>query len=296
VPRRCMLQPVGPGVTLLLLLTVLGCGAQQGAESPGAGPQPAPGTPASTLTFITYNVLADQERADERLPALFRLLAESSADVIALQEVSPWFAARLLREEWAKGYRTTLGDPAAGAPGGLAFLTRLPIEKQEFRRLPGRQGRGVLVVRLRAADRSLAVATVHLESFLEAGEARARQLDEVLPLLADADDAVLLGDFNFGDGEQPETGRLPAAFADLWKKLRPAEPGLTWNMEKSAMARDGSFQGEKSRRLDRILLRSEFWVPESVRIVGDDPVRKGEAGLFPSDHFGLLASVGRKRG
>ncbi len=286
-PTICALLAMG-------FFAVCGCGSDQqigtdgGRSEPGTTATPAP----ATLTFATYNVLVDPTRADERLPSLLKVLGDSNADVIALQEVTPWFAERLLSEEWARGYHTTLGEPREGAPGGLAILSRLPIKKQEYRPLTSRQGRGVLVVRLKAADRSLAVATVHLESPLQAGEARARQLGEILPLFAGADDAVLLGDFNFGDGEEPETGRLPAAFVDLWRALRPDQPGLTWNIEKSAMAHDGSFPGEKSRRLDRILVRSAFWAPKDVRIVGDAPVKPGDAGLFPSDHFGLVGTVG----
>lgn len=295
-------QPAKPPRTWLpmalwiagILLALCSCGSDRAQKPAKPEFKPVTSGPATLPTFATYNVLADQNRADERLPVLLRILGETSADVIALQEVTPPFAERLLREEWAKIYNTTLGDPRGGVPGGLAILSRLPVEKQEYRRLSGRQGRGVLTVRLRTAGRSLAVATVHLESPLEAGEVRAQQLGEILPLLAGADEAVLMGDFNFGDGEQPETAGLPASFVDLWTALRPGEPGFTWNIEKSPMARDGSFPGEKSRRLDRILLCSKSWAPERVWIVGDEPAVNGDAGLFPSDHFGLLGRICRK--
>jgi hypothetical protein len=57
------------------------------------------------------------------------------------------------------------------------------------------------------------------------------------------------------------------------------------------MAKSGSFPGEKSRRIDRILLRSAVWKPGSIRILGDAPVMPGDRSLFPSDHFGLVGSV-----
>lgn len=50
----------------------------------------------------------------------------------------------------------------------------------------------------------------------------------------------------------------------------------------------------KSRRLDRILIRSSLWKPASVRIVGDQPVTPGDKSLFPSDHFGLTGTVTRE--
>jgi poly(A) polymerase len=242
------------------------------------------------LTFVTYNVLADRKDAAKRVPALLKLLENSSADVIALQEVAPWFMKALFAQEWTRKYHPAPAREDTQAPGGLLILSKTPILKHGFYRLAGRQGRGVLAVKLKASGRELLVATVHLESPLESGRIRAKQLTSVLGLLGDKDDAVLLGDFNFGDGEQPETRTLPKSYVDPWPLLKKGQPGYTWNIEKSDMARRGSFPGEKSRRLDRILMRSKFWKPKSVSIIGDTPVKKGDKSLFPSDHFGLMAT------
>jgi hypothetical protein len=73
--------------------------------------------------------------------------------------------------------------------------------------------------------------------------------------------------------------------------VHPKDPGYTWNIEVSDMARKGSFPGEPSRRLDRILVRSNVWVPEKIRIIGDKPVVPKNKELFPSDHFGLIATL-----
>jgi hypothetical protein len=71
--------------------------------------------------------------------------------------------------------------------------------------------------------------------------------------------------------------------------LRRGEAGCTWNIEKNEMARRGSFPGEGSRRLDRILIRSRTWKPKAVRLLGTEPLSTERKDLFPSDHFGLLA-------
>lgn len=136
------------------------------------------------------------------------------------------------------------------------------------------------------------VATTHLESPLAEGPVRGRQLDAIFPRLKDADDAVFLGDFNFGDAE-PEEKRIDSAYVDLWKSLKANDPGYTWNIETSDMARKGSFPGEKSRRLDRILLRTPLWKAKGIRIIGDQPIPPGKKDLFPSDHFGLVATIAR---
>lgn len=242
------------------------------------------------LTLVTYNVLADTVELKKRGPALMKLLQETDADVIALQEVVPWFTALLVKEEWAKAYQTTKIRPEEA--GGQFILSRLPIEKASVHKLPGPQGRTVLVVSLKIGGRRLDVATTHMESPLLDGPTRAKQLDAIFPRLRDADDAVFLGDLNFGDGEAEEK-KLDGAYVDLWKALKPNDPGFTWNIEMSDMAKKGSFIGEKSRRLDRILIRSTVWRPKEVRIFADQPITPGKKDLFPSDHFGVLGVVAR---
>src|SRR5690606_23614534 len=129
---------------------------------------------------------------------------------------------------------------------------------------------------------------------------RAAQLDEIFAELGrERDDpgvvaTVFCGDLNFGDGEQPDTAHLDPEFVDLWTTLRPGEPGFTWDIEHSAMARLGSFVGEPSRRLDRILLRSRGFAPAAIEIIGDRPVEPADRGLFPSDHFGLIGEIARR--
>src|SRR5262249_34663454 len=162
----------------------------------------------------------------------------SDADVIALQEVVPWFSAAVVKEEWARGYQMPKIKPEDA--GGQWILSKMAIEKASVHKLPGPQGRTVLIASLKIGNRKLDVATTHLESPLQDGPVRAKQIDAILPRLRDADDAVLLGDFNFGDGE-PEEKKLDAAYVDVWRSLKPSESGMTWNIEASDMAKKGSF-------------------------------------------------------
>ena len=242
------------------------------------------------LTLVTYNVLGDPVDLKRRVPALLRLLEECKADVIALQEVVPWFTSAVSKEEWARSYQMPKLKPEEA--GDQWILSKIPIEKASVHKLPGPQGRTVLIATLKLGGRRLDIATTHMESPLQDGPVRAKQIDVILPRLRDADDAVFLGDFNFGDGEAEEK-KLDTAYIDLWKALRPKEAGLTWDIETSDMAKKGSFPGEKSRRLDRILLRSSVWKPKEIRIIGDQPLNAGKKDLFPSDHFGLMGAVTR---
>ena len=255
-----------------------------------AGDAPAP----DRLTVVTCNILAEEIPSARRQAALLNLLEESGADVIALQEVGRSWRDALLGAAWVKAsYGWTREGASPLVPNGNFILSRHPIRKASSATLPGRQGRTGLKAVIDVGGRELAVATTHMESRLEDGPVRAKQLDALFRLLRDAEDAVLLGDLNFGDGEEPETTHLEKAYADLWLSLRPGEAGFTWNIEASEMARKGSFPGERSRRLDRILVRSTAWKPKAVRIIGDQPVTPGDRKLFPSDHFGVVGVIER---
>ncbi|MBN1770438.1 MAG: endonuclease/exonuclease/phosphatase family protein [Deltaproteobacteria bacterium] len=254
------------------------------------------GGQATTLSLLTYNVLADPLAVQERVPRLLEVIGESKADVVALQEVAPWFLELLAREAWIGEYDYSRFDGAMAAPGGQLILSRFPIQASYYRVLPGPQRRTVVVSTIAVNGRSIAIATTHLDSPLESGPTRAEQLDAIFGMLEPADEAILAGDLNFGDGEEPETSHLPSSYVDLWLNLAGGMPGYTWNIEASDMARLTSFPGEPSRRLDRIIVRSVEWVPGAVSIVGDSPVHPGSKDLFPSDHFGVLGVLKPARG
>jgi endonuclease/exonuclease/phosphatase family metal-dependent hydrolase len=266
----------------------------EATASPAPGARRAHGR-TGALTLLTYNVLGDRSLAEARGPALLEIIRESDADIVALQEVRRWFLARLLAEPWfAERYRGTTHEGGHMVARGLYVMSSFPIERTVTELLPGAQLRMALVVTIRVNNRTLALADVHLESPLDAGPVRARQLERVFPLVENADDAVVLGDFNFGEGEEPESSGLDPRYEDAWRALRAGQPGHTWDVGRNPMARRNSFPGEKSRRLDRVLVRSSVWRPVGARILGDRPVAPGNTGVFPSDHFGLAVRLEAK--
>jgi len=280
----------------------LGCGRQTTSADESAPQRDTSVTvePRVSVRVLSYNVLADEIAVDRRIPALMRVMERARPDVLALQEVAPWFLDWMAGSGWLSEFELARIDGQIARPNGQLIASRLPTRATRSRRLPGKQGRTVLIthVELGAGER-LCVATTHMESFLEDGPIRAAQLDEIFAELAtERDDpavvaTVVCGDLNFGDGEQPDSAHLDPEFVDLWTASRPGEPGYTWDIERSEMARLGSFVGEPSRRLDRILLRSREWLPGAIEIIGDQPVEPGDRSLFPSDHFGLIGDLVR---
>lgn len=242
------------------------------------------------VKLLTYNVLADPISTELRIPALLAILKNSDADIIALQEVSDWFIELLLKEKWISAYHFTKQDGKVLAPRGLLLLSKTPIKKTTWDFLPSRQKRAYLFIETEINGFPFHIATCHLDSFLEDGPKRAEQLKWIFDALKPFENSILLGDLNFGDREEPESKTLPADYEDLWLKCKPKDPGYTWNIQKSLMAKNGSFPGEPSRRIDRILVKSKKVSPEAVAIVGDKALDANRE-VFPSDHFGLLGEI-----
>jgi endonuclease/exonuclease/phosphatase family metal-dependent hydrolase len=96
-----------------------------------------------------------------------------------------------------------------------------------------------------------------------------------------------MGDFNFGDGQQPETSALHeyyedyGNYIDAWLALSPDNPGTTYH-------------GYPNRRLDRILVRSQDWEPLNIRLFGNEQVIIGGENYYASDHYGVVATLRRK--
>lgn len=250
----------------------------------GADVSPSP----RELCVVTYNVLADDDLVKERVPKLLEILKGTNADVIVLQEVAPWFADQLMKEPWAQTYHRPLKDGKPFIAREYLVLSRFPITGFEMAPLPGKQRRTFFSVTVELPGGPARFATCHLESFLQDGPIRAQQLDIYFQKLTGDFDAFFAGDFNFGDGEEPDTSHIDKAYRDAWRDVHPNKPGFTWDIEKSPMAKAGSFPNEPSRRLDKILFRSKRWKPVEAELLGTEPVSAKSNRVFPSDHFGLM--------
>lgn len=251
----------------------------------GAVPLDAADAPQE-LVVVSWNVLADASERERRLPVLLTTLRDARPDVIAVQEATTWFSSALAAEPWAKDLRRVPVEADHAFPGGLAVFTRLSVVGALVVEIPSDMSRCGLLVELSLGSSSLAVGVVHLDSHLEDGPVRSQQLQAMGRAFAGQQHAVLLGDFNFGDGE-PEGRDVPPGFVDVWSVLHPGKPGFTWDIARSPMARRGSFPDEPSRRLDRVLVRSPTWRPTAMSLFGTDPVPDTKGEVFPSDHFGV---------
>jgi|GEM_PF-822474 len=257
-----------------------------------------------SIRLLTYNVWFSRDRIGKRLPAIFDILQRSQADVIALQEVTPWFLRALRKQSWSKTYHFS-SEFASGSkqrhrgnvPGGVLILSRRRLFSADYRRLPGRMGRMVLIAKFRVGNEKWSVATVHLESLMQDGPIRAKQLAYTAPLLKNSDVSVLLGDYNFAPKREPESAYLAKFyphFVDSWEFVHPGKPGYTWDMQKNGYAKKNSFAEEKSGRIDRVIYQGKHWKATQATLIGTQPLSKRDKRWFPSDHFGLLVTLTRK--
>ncbi len=277
-------------VACLLALAVWATGCDSVSNSTTAERHPDVQAASKPLVVMTYNVLADPVAPERRATAIGDIIRTHQPDIIALQEVAPWFLKLLLaNSEIADSYQIPNFDGADQCPGGQLVLSRHPIIQADWTTLSGPQRRTAVAMTVSIEGRQTVVATTHMESPLEAGNVRAQQLRQLFQLAGTSSEVLVLGDFNFGDGELEER-EIPSTFVDAWTMLHPDDPGFTWDIERSLMAKRGSFPNEPSRRIDRVLIRSQIYQSGTIKIVGDQPLSEG-SGLFPSDHFGLVATI-----
>ncbi len=269
------------------------------------------GTPPG-IKVLTYNVYGFRLKNMKRFQSLMRIIYHSDADVVALQEVSSSFLKNLLGQKWVRKRYYGILFPSKKTPhSGLYTLSKYPIEKYQYIYLPSKKNRRALLTSIHIRGNPVAIANVHLESKLRDNYLRAKQLQIIFKILKNVENAIVLGDFNFGEGEQPESSYLDRRYVDLWRSLRFDLPGYTWNMRKNRLAWRNAFRGERSRRIDRILIKSKRWRPQDIRIVGTKPIRYQVKEwyrvkkrnkyrwryrlkyrhLFPSDHYGLVGTL-----
>ena len=132
------------------------------------------------LTVVTYNVWFSQHRQRERALSLFGILEHSDADVICLQEVTPFFLQLLTEQAWMRK-RYMLSDSIGTSLKGsklaygviIAVKKPTPISVFTLHTLPSRMNRRMLRVSIYAPQTvghhqdnpavQMVVGTVHLE-------------------------------------------------------------------------------------------------------------------------------------
>lgn len=160
-------------------------------------------------------------------------------------------------------------------------------------------------------DKPLVIATSHLESPCPGppkwdqmySKERVDQAREAIIQLKQHKNVIFCGDMNWDDkldGQVP----LPDGWVDAWTELRPGELGYTYDTKSNKM-----LTGNRTlqKRLDRMLCSLQDFKIDRIEMIGmeaipgisyckekkvKNEVKKMMLPVLPSDHFGLLLTIG----
>ena len=232
----------------------------------------------------------------ERWELILKGLRKYDADIVGFQEV--------FNMDWAAEVQKRSGYPflaVSGEHSGLIFLSKYKPLEQECLIMQTRSPsedylRYAFYVRLGTGKSKLAVFNTHLSWRADEHEVRMKQTQELAAFVKDkaADaPAVIVGDFNMAPHTMP-VGFLREAenWTDTFAAANPGIAGLTWDYRNPYAALEKEKMAE--RRIDYIFVNEKkgaFSAIRSSKVVFNEP---SAAGIFPSDHFGVITEFSDK--
>ena len=238
------------------------------------------------LTVATFNVWFNDLYAHQRYRAIAELLARERPDVMVFQEVTEAALEVFLAQPWIRNHYCRAAVAGDGRYGML-IVSRWPIRRTTYTRLPSHLARGYLTAEFSINGIDQKVACVHLESGKKAQRLRARQLSRLFRAFRNDDNVLLLGDFNLRDNENH---LLDPLYEDVWPRLRPEEPGFTEDTAINYMRYDMKNK-HRQVRFDRVLVKGSAWEADYIELLGLEPIAPSLSRIFPSDHFGVLCRL-----
>jgi endonuclease/exonuclease/phosphatase family metal-dependent hydrolase len=188
---------------------------------------------------------------------------------------------------------------------GIAIVSRLPVEGEAHLDLQ-RQGRVAQYVRLAIGDRRLLFANTHL--YWEPGESKERmnQVERLLEWLrtTPADAAIVCGDFN-SEPHHAATKRMRKHFSSAHQTSHGKEPDHTCPTPLTSKRNkvEQLARSMRQKMLNIVAHQNSSWrgtldyifVNDGVSVKACDVVLNKPAPhdptLYPSDHFGLMATL-----
>lgn len=261
------------------------------------------------IKLVTLNILNDLSRWPERRTLITTQLAELQPDLIAFQEVSleennaDWLAEQL------GGYQVHTCPQIGNTREGLAVLSRLPITATASLDLLAQRRVAQAIHFKLPTGQSLILINVHL--FWRPGEALAR--DKQVQMILDwrtsfPNDAafIVCGDFN-GTPHSTALKLMCTQLTSAYAVIHQAEPDYTCP---TPLVEGRSYSlRHMTRKFRQLLIKIFFsrslrpwhgtldyiFTNERVRVIDSAVVLNRpaphDATLYPSDHFGLAATL-----
>ena len=256
-------------------------------------------TDSQRLRVMTLNIWNYNPPWERRRELILETIRIADSDVIGFQEIrhdrerdaeglhqAEQLAGELSEYAWA--CVPAQKDVGVDRWEGLAVFSKIPFKRTDHEMLtrdPSDEGdrhqRIVLHAEIEWQGGPVHFLDTHLSL---SAQARERSVSEIVGYadgLPDGD-IILVGDLNAVPESPPVRMLVEAGFVDVWHQLRPSESGRTFSEENCFVEEAGG-----GRRIDYILNRPGTALrPVSCSRVGD---KVSPDGLFPSDHFGLIA-------
>jgi endonuclease/exonuclease/phosphatase family metal-dependent hydrolase len=258
------------------------------------------------LKIVTINILSDLSRWKERSVLLLKELRALSPDILALQEVRlPQNPAQWLAEQLGMEYIYL--SPKSGferTREGIAILSHLPIQYQETIELQG-QHRVAQYIQLRVGNQALVLSNGHF--YWQPGESASRlhQVETLIKWLKSIPGnppCIVCGDFN----ATPETSaiqRMRQQFRSAHAAIHETEPAYTcptplprdfWAQLRTTagffvLIRPKHYNPRWRGVLDYIFVDPRLRILDCEVVLNQpDP---DNPRIYPSDHFGLCATI-----
>ena len=251
-----------------------------------------------SISVLTLNLWNDSEPFEERMACIRGWLRSARPDLIGFQEIvrgEPLDQFEILLSEL--GYETAFGPVVTfwkrdDLLFGNGIASRWPISRDHNTLLPlgdSTEQRGLLCAHIDSPWGTLSLSCSHLDNRSpDNRRLQAKVLAEHLARESQAlaYPAILVGDLN-AEAEAPELEALMTVAHDACAGIDPSEV-VTWSRENPNTA--GA--GPNAERLDYILVERGL-----ARVDRGLPVRTSavlnweQQGVWPSDHFGLVAEL-----
>lgn len=171
-------------------------------------------------------------------------------------------------------YDAHLTVPSLFVPGGLPIV------------------RGWTSVDVKSRGKTFRFIDTHLEAFSDPHQVA--QSIELLNGPADTSlPVVMAGDFNSpadGSGSASYGNIVAAGFSDVWSEVFPGDTGYTCCHDADLI----SAPGDLHERIDILFFRGGDMSASEAEIIGEEAGDKTPAGLWPSDHAGVVGTISVK--
>ena len=243
------------------------------------------------LHVATLNIRNLADRWPARLTLLLADMAALQPDVLGLQEVVHVMQQDRIIGAAGEGHYTALRAWAGRPEYGNSLLVRAPIPAATSDRLDLDHGRSALLTDLPLPGGAMVQTVVtHLHHLVPDAAVRDQQTATLLDVLGRDDTTsrptMVMGDFNADPTEPAYARMVDAGFRSAFVEANGSEPAVTWpsGLQGPAIDTDGD-----PSCLDYIWIRGPIRAIDA-RLVFDRP-DPDDAGLYPSDHFGIAAHL-----